>query len=66
MLTLDNLSGDQRMLAEIIGLEKYLEVVKMFGGSAIYISTSWIPCPNHHAMSQFAETLTVGISESLH
>lgn len=36
-LKLDDLSGDQQMLAEIIGIDKYLEVTKVFGGLTIYI-----------------------------
>ena len=36
-INLDDLGGIQRELAEIIGIDKYLEVVKNFGGSTIYI-----------------------------
>lgn len=35
--SLDDLDGIQRELAEIIGIDKYLEVAKAFGGSTIYI-----------------------------
>lgn len=35
--TLDELDGDQRQLAELIGLKNYMQLVAAFGGSTIYI-----------------------------
>lgn len=38
VITLENLSPTQREVAEIVGLDKYLELVKCFGGcKGIYI-----------------------------
>ena len=36
-LKLDDLSGEQRELAETIGLEAYIKLVDAYGGSNIYI-----------------------------
>lgn len=36
-ITLDDLEGDQRALAEIIGIEDYRQLVKEYGGTHIYI-----------------------------
>ncbi len=36
-ITLDDLSEEQREVAEIVGLENYIKLVKYFGGSSIYI-----------------------------
>lgn len=35
---IDDLQGDQRELAELIGLETYLKLVRIIGGSSIYIA----------------------------
>ncbi len=37
-IKLKDLQGDQRELAEIIGIEKYLELVTRYGGTTIYIA----------------------------
>lgn len=37
-IKLKDLQGDQRELAEIIGIESYLELVKIYGGMTIYIA----------------------------
>lgn len=37
-IKLKDLQGDQRELAEIIGIESYLELVKTYGGMTIYIA----------------------------
>lgn len=37
-IKLKDLQGDQRELAEIIGLESYLSLVKIYGGTTIYIA----------------------------
>ncbi len=37
-IKLKDLQGDQRELAEIIGIEAYLELVKIYGGTNIYIA----------------------------
>ena len=37
IISLDDLEGDQRQIAEIIGVKNYLLLVDSFGGSAIYI-----------------------------
>lgn len=37
-IKLKDLQGDQRELAEIIGIEKYLELVRVCGGTTIYIA----------------------------
>lgn len=34
---LDDLDGDQRLLAEAIGIEGYRKLVQVFGGTSIYI-----------------------------
>ena len=39
-ITLQDLSEEQREIAELIGLEKYLKMVESFGGEAIYIPKS--------------------------
>lgn len=38
IVSLDQLSGDQRELAEIVGLEAYRKLVTNYGGCQIYIS----------------------------
>ena len=38
IVSLEQLSGDQRELAETIGLEAYRKLVEHFGGSSIYIN----------------------------
>ena len=37
-ITIDELSGDQKELAECIGIEAYRLLVRYYGGSMIYIS----------------------------
>ena len=37
-IQLSDLQGDQRELAEIIGIEAYLQLVKVYGGTTIYIA----------------------------
>lgn len=37
IVSLDQLSGDQRELAEAVGLEAYRKLVENFGGCQIYI-----------------------------
>ena len=37
IISLDQLSGDQRELAETVGLEAYRKLVEHFGGCQIYI-----------------------------
>lgn len=37
-ITIDNLKGNQRELAEIIGMEAYIKLVKQYGGDDIYIA----------------------------
>lgn len=37
-LTLDNLKEEQRQIAEIIGVDAYLKLTRVFGGTAIYIA----------------------------
>lgn len=37
MITLENLKEEQKEVAEIIGIENYIKLVKYFGGSSIYI-----------------------------
>ena len=37
-IQLSDLQGDQRELAEIIGIEAYLHLVKIYGGTTIYIA----------------------------
>lgn len=39
-ITLEDLSADQREVAEAIGLQQYLTMVQHFGGEAIYIPKS--------------------------
>ena len=36
-LKLDDLTGDQRELAETIGIDAYIKLVDAYGGSNIYI-----------------------------
>ncbi len=36
-ITLDDLEGEQKELAELLGLEKYIELVKTYGGTSLYI-----------------------------
>lgn len=36
-ITLEDLREDQQMIAEIIGMDKYIELVKRFAGTQIYI-----------------------------
>lgn len=36
-ITLENLKEEQKEIAEIIGIENYIRLVKCFGGSSIYI-----------------------------
>ncbi len=36
-ITIENLKEEQKELAELIGIENYIKVVKYFGGSSIYI-----------------------------
>jgi Mor family transcriptional regulator len=38
-LQLDHLEGDQRQLAEIVGIEKYKEMLRVYSGSTVYIPT---------------------------
>jgi len=37
-IKLSDLQGDQRELAEVIGIEAYLSLVKIYGGMTIYIA----------------------------
>lgn len=37
-LTLDDLREEQRQIAEVIGLDAYLELTRVFGGTTIYIA----------------------------
>lgn len=37
-ITLENLKGNQRELAEIIGIEAYIKLVKRYGGDDVYIA----------------------------
>ena len=37
-LVLDNFKEEQRRIAEIVGLEAYLELTRTFGGTNIYIA----------------------------
>lgn len=37
-LTLDDLREEQRQIAEIIGVEAYLKLTRVFGGTTIYIA----------------------------
>lgn len=39
-ITVDDLDGEQREIAECIGLESYLKLVEHFGGTSIYIQKS--------------------------
>ena len=36
-ITIDDLFGNQRDIAEIIGIDKYIELTKIFGGDNVYI-----------------------------
>lgn len=36
-INLDNLNDEQHALAEIIGIERYISLIKTFGGTYIYI-----------------------------
>ena len=38
IISLEQLSGDQRELAETVGLEAYIKLVMNYGGSHIYIN----------------------------
>ncbi len=40
IISLEQLSGDQRELAEIVGLEAYRKLVTSYGGSHVYICKS--------------------------
>ncbi len=37
-IRIEDLSGEQRELAEIIGLSSYIELVKVYGGTTLYIA----------------------------
>ena len=37
-ITLENLNGNQKDLAEVIGIEAYIKLVKRYGGDDIYIA----------------------------
>lgn len=37
-LWINDLKEEQRQIAEVIGMEPYLELTKMFGGTSIYIA----------------------------
>lgn len=39
-ITLERLSGDQKELAEIVGIEAYRKLVANYGGMSIYINKS--------------------------
>lgn len=39
-ITLDDLSEEQRSVAELMGLDEYLRMVKLFGGEILYIPKS--------------------------
>ncbi len=39
-ITLEDLEGEQKELAELLGLEKYIELVKTYGGTSVYIHKS--------------------------
>lgn len=38
--SIEQLSGDQRELAEIVGLEAYQKLVANYGGSSVYVNKS--------------------------
>lgn len=37
-IKLSDLQGDQKEIAEVIGLENYLKLVKIYGGMSIYVA----------------------------
>lgn len=37
-ITMNDLTGEQRELAEVIGLESYISLVKVYGGTTLYIA----------------------------
>lgn len=37
-ITLDDLVGEQKELAEVIGLDAYLRLIEIYGGTTIYIA----------------------------
>ncbi len=37
MLTIEDIPGEQRDIAETVGIEIYKELVKLFGGGRVYI-----------------------------
>lgn len=37
-LTIDDLEPEQKQLAQLLGVEKYIELIKIYGGSSLYIS----------------------------
>lgn len=38
ILELEDLTDDQRQLADVIGIEKYRRLVQMYGGSYLYVA----------------------------
>lgn len=44
MLTYDDLSGDQRELAECIGIDNYIEIIKYCGGCSVYFPCEEVIC----------------------
>lgn len=56
-ITLDDLYGQQRDIAEVIGLTAYIELTKTFGGDDLYIQkyTELLKIPrNKHIREEFA------------
>lgn len=37
-ISIDDLQGEQRDLAEVIGLDSYINLVKIYGGTTLYIA----------------------------
>lgn len=37
-ITMNDLTGEQRELAEVIGLESYISLIKVYGGTTLYIA----------------------------
>lgn len=55
-ITLDDLYGQQRDIAEVIGLAAYIELTKTFGGDDIYVQkyTELLKIPrNKHIRDEF-------------
>lgn len=71
-LKVEHLEGDQRQLAETIGIEAYIKLIRMYSGSAVYVPTidnitlqlrDKLICEEYNGYNAFELAKKYGLSE---